>query len=370
VNVLLRRRDRDPVWPSRGYSLRSLADGLSFVAPFLAVYALFLLAPVVQAVYISGFKWDLLGAEPIFVGFGNYTRMFGGSDIVWSIDYQWASRLVLLLGGAAIAYLLWRGGTSRVGAELTLGAIFVFAFVLGFHPSPAGHWNDPVFWVSLQNTIYFTILNTPLLVGLGLGLALLLHEKRTRALGFYRAIFFLPYVLPISAVTLIWTFLLDPDRGLIGGVLRRFGNDGINFLGDPNLAMPAIVATSVWWGVGFTLVLFLAGLQDIEPNLYEAAELDGAGYWRRFQHITLPGLRHVTVLVAVTQLIASFQIFGQVYIMTRGGPGTATIVFIEHIYEAGFKNYQLGFAAALSLVIFLLMTAAAAVQFRLVARET
>ena len=346
-----------------------MADGLVFIAPFLIVYALFLLAPVVQALYISGFNWDLLGSEQLFVGFGNYVRMFGGTDIVWSADYQWGSRLVLVLGGAGIAYLLWRGGTSRIGAAVTLAAALVFGFVLGFHPAPVGHWNDPTFWISLQNTIYFTILTTPLLVGLGLALALLLHGKRTRALGFYRAIFFLPYVLPISAVTLIWSFLLDPDRGLVGGFLRWIGRGGINFLGDPNLAMPSIVATSVWWGVGFTLVLFLAGLQDIEPNLYEAAELDGAGYWDRFRHVTLPGLRHVTVLVAITQLIASFQIFGQVYIMTRGGPGTATIVFIEHIYEVGFKNYQLGFAAALSVVIFLLMAGASAIQFRLIARE-
>jgi multiple sugar transport system permease protein len=366
---LLRRSQRQLPWGVGAHPNRSLADALGFIAPFLVVYALFLLAPVLQALYMSSFKWDLLGSDQVFIGLRNYTRMFGGADIVWSVDYQLGSRLVLLVGGAGIAYLLSRAGTS-IGAAVTLAAGAVFAFVLGFHPSPDGHWNDPSFWISLQNTIYFTILNTPLLVGLGLALALLMHGKRSRALGFYRAVFFLPYVLPISAVTLIWTFLLDPDRGLIGGFLRWIGFHGINFLGDPTLAMPSIVATSVWWGVGFSLVLFLAGLQDIEPNLYEAAELDGAGYWQRFRHVTLPGLRHVTVLVAITQLIASFQIFGQVYIMTRGGPGTATIVFIEHIYEVGFKNYQLGFAAALSVVIFLLMAGASAIQFRIIARET
>lgn len=349
---------------------RSTADGFLFVGPFLLVYALFLLGPVAQAVYISGFRWDLLGAEQVFVGLGNYTRMIGGHDIVWSADYGLGSRLIVLAGGIAIAYVLWAGRASRVGATATLGAAVATAFVLGLHPSPQGSWNDPTFWIALQNTVYFTVLTTPLLVGVGLALALLLHGSHSKALGLYRAIFFLPYVLPVSAVTLIWTFLLDPDRGLVGGFLRWMGFHGISFLSDPNLAMPSIVATTVWWGVGFTLVLFLAGLQDIEPNLYEAASLDGAGWLQQFRYVTLPGLRHVTVLVAVTQLIASFQIFGQVYIMTRGGPGTATIVFIQHIYEVGFRNYQLGFAAALSVVLFILMSGASAIQFRLVARDS
>jgi multiple sugar transport system permease protein len=364
---LLRRKDGGTL--ASGHPLSALRDGLLFLAPFMVVYALFLLGPVLQAVFISGFNWDLLGSDQVFIGFGNYLRMFGGHDIIWSADYGWGPRLLVLLGGAGTAYVLWRGRASRAGAVLTLVTASVVAFALGFHPSPSGSWNDPTFWIALQNTLYFTLLTTPLLVGVGLALALLLHGRQTRSLGFYRAIFFMPYVLPVSAVTLIWSFLLDPDRGLIGGLLRWMGRSGINFLSDPNLAMPSIVATSVWWGVGFTLVLFLAGLQDIEPNLYEAAALDGAGHWQRFRHVTLPGLRHVTVLVAVTQLIASFQIFGQVYIMTRGGPGTATIVFIQHVYEVGFKNYQLGFAAALSVVLFLLMSVASAIQFRLVARE-
>jgi multiple sugar transport system permease protein len=365
-----RRKGGQLAWAASRSSLRSLADGLLFLAPFMLVYALFMLAPVLQAVYISGFKWDLLGFDQKFVGVGNYVRMFGGTDIVWSVDFAWVTRLLVVAGGAGIAYVLWTGRASRAGAALTLGASVAIGVVLGFHPSTHGAWNDASFWISLQNTIEFTLLSTPLLVGLGLALALLVHGSQTRARGLYRSVFFLPYVLPVSAVTLVWSYLLNPDRGLIAGFLSWFGAHGISFLSDPNLAMPAIVATTVWWGVGFNLVLFLAGLQDIEPNLYEAASLDGAGYWRRFQHVTLPGLRHVTVLVAVTQLIASFQIFGQVYIMTRGGPGSATIVFIQQIYESGFKNYQLGYAAALSVVLFLVMAGASAIQFRLVAQDS
>ncbi len=367
---MLRSKAAKPATGVGGYSQRSLADGLVFLAPFLVVYALFTLAPVLQAAYISGFNWDLLGTDPRFIGFGNYTRMFGGTDIVWSLDNAWGIRLVVLLGGAGIAYLLWARRASRVGAGVTVAIAVVLAFMFGIHPSPSGAWNDPSFWISLQNTLEFTLFATPLLVGLGLCLALLMHNKRTRVLGFYRAIFFLPYVLPISAVTLIWSYLVNPDRGLIAGFLGWFGAKGIPFLSDPNLALPTIVATTVWWSVGFNLVLFLAGLQDIEPNLYEAASLDGAGYWRRFQHVTVPGLQHVTVLVAVTQLIASFQIFGQVYIMTKGGPGTSTVVLIQHIYEAGFKNYQLGYAGALSVFLFIVMSGVSAIQFRLIARDS
>jgi multiple sugar transport system permease protein len=132
--------------------------------------------------------------------------------------------------------------------------------------------------------------------------------------------------------------------------------------------MWGIVMTTVWWSVGFNLVLFLAGLQDIDPHLYEAAKLDGAGAWDRFRHVTVPGLTQITVLVLVTQLIASFQVFGQVYIMTRGGPGTSTRVLIQHIYEAGFRDLQLGYAAAVSLFLFVVMALVSAVQFRISSR--
>ena len=133
--------------------------------------------------------------------------------------------------------------------------------------------------------------------------------------------------------------------------------------------MPSIIATTIWWSVGFNLVLFLAGLQDIDPSLLEAASLDGANAWQRFRYVTLPGLRHVTILVSVTQLIASFQIFGQVYIMTKGGPGTATEVLIQRVYESGFRDYQLGYAATVSVFIFIVMSAVSAFQFRVIAKE-
>lgn len=342
--------------------------GLLFLAPFLVVYAVFLVFPVVQAFYMSGFKWDLLSPLHEFVGVANYKRMLWGTDMTWSLGYGWPLR-VLILGASLWGTIRLRKRPGQRTTAISVGtAGLTLALLLGFHPGPAGELNDPGFWIALRNTLVFTAISTPILIGLGLAMALALNNRR-RGRGAYRAVFFLPYVLPISAVTLIWSYLLNPDRGLIAGTLHLFGLDGIAFLSDPNLAMPSIIATTVWWSVGFNLVLFLAGLQDIEPALYEAAALDGAGAWQRFRHITVPGLTHVTVLVTITQIVASFQIFGQVFIMTKGGPGTATEVLIQHIYEAGFKNYELGYAAAVSVFLFIVMVAVSFLQFRLVRED-
>jgi multiple sugar transport system permease protein len=342
---------------------------LAFLAPFLAVYALFVVWPIVQAGNMSLYDWDLLGYTREFVGFDNYRRMLWGTGMTWSLGHLAVWRLLVLAVTAALVVPRLRRRAPAAGTAALALTGLVAAAVLGVHPGPGGTWNDPAFWLSLEHTVQFTALSTPILVGLGLAFALALYGLRT-ATGFYRAVFFLPYILPVSAVTLIWSFLLNPDRGLIATVMGWFGVDPIAWLSNPSLAMGAIVATTVWWSVGLNFVLFLAGLQDIDPLLYEAAALDGANSWQRFVHVTLPGLRQVTVLVAVTQLIASFQIFGQVYIMTRGGPGTSTRVLIQHIYEAGFRDLQLGYAAAVSLFLFVVMAVVSAIQFRVLSRES
>lgn len=348
---------------------RALTDGLLFLGPFLVIYALFLIVPVVQAFVMSGFDWDLLSGTTTFIGFANYVQMLGGKGLTWDLSNLWLLRAVVLLVALSAAASIRRRRRRLSASIAVVAAGVLLAVLLGIHPGSDGRWNDPGFWTSLQNTLVFTVVSTPLLVVLGLVLALALNVKH-RGSPIYRAAFFLPYVLPISAVTLIWSYLLNPDRGLIAGVLSWFGQPGIAFLSDPGLAMPAIIATTVWWSVGFNMVLFLAGLQDVEPSLLEAAALDGAGRWQRFRNVVLPSLNHVTVLVVVTQLIASFQIFGQVYIMTKGGPGTATEVLIQHIYEAGFTNFQLGYAATVSVFLFVVMAVVSAVQFRLLSRSS
>ena len=345
-----------------------IAIALFFLAPFLAVYGLFVVWPVLQAGRMSFYDWDLLGYTREFTGFDNYRRMLWGTSMTWDLSHLAGLRAVVLAATAALVVRSVRRRARPLSTVGTGAAGLLAAALLGVHPGPGGGWNDPGFWTSVRHTAEFTAISTPILIGLGLAMALALRGQH-RGTAFYRAAFFLPYVLPVSAVTLIWSFLLNPDRGLVAGGLQRLGIEPIAWLSDPQLAMWGIIATTVWWSVGLNLVLFLAGLQDIDPSLYEAASLDGAGAWHRFRHVTVPGLRHVTVLVAVTQLIASFQIFGQVYIMTRGGPGDATRVVIQHIYEAGFRNLQLGYAAAISLVFFLLMALVSAIQFRLTARE-
>jgi multiple sugar transport system permease protein len=318
---------------------------------------------------MSLYDWDLLGFTRDYVGLDNYRRMLWGTGMTWSPGHLAVPRLAVLALTTLVVVLRLRRRASSAATAGVAAAGLGAVGVLGLHPGPSGSWNDPTFWLSLEHTVQFTATSTPILVALGLAFALALHGLR-RGSGFYRAAFFLPYILPVSAVTLIWSFLLNPDRGLVATALGVFGVDPISWLSDPGLAMWAIVATTVWWSMGLNFVLFLAGLQDIDPLLYEAAALDGANAWQRFVHVTVPGLRQVTVLVAVTQLIASFQIFGQVYIMTRGGPGTSTRVLIQHIYESGFRDLQLGYAAALSLFLFVVMAVVSAVQFRILSRES
>jgi multiple sugar transport system permease protein len=332
------------------------------------VYALFVVWPVLQAGRMSLYDWDLLGYTREFIGLDNFRRMLWGTEMTWGAGHLAIPRLLVIAVTAVVVLrALRRRGTRRTAVVAGAAGLATAAF-LGIHPGSGGGWNDPTFWTSLRHTLEFTAISTPLLVGLGLVMALALHGRH-RGSAVYRAAFFVPYILPVSAVTLIWSYLLNPDRGLIARVMGYVGAEPISWLSDPDLAMWGIIATTVWWSVGLNLVLFLAGLQDIDPHLYEAASLDGAGARERFLHITLPGLRQVTVLVAVTQLIASFQIFGQVYIMTRGGPGDSTRVLIQHIYEAGFRDLELGYAAAVSLFLFVVMAVVSAIQFRLMSRE-
>jgi multiple sugar transport system permease protein len=358
----LRRRVRS----RRG---RDLIAALAFLAPFLTVYAAFVVWPVVQAGTMSLYDWDLLGFTRDFIGLDNYRRMLWGTGMTWGVGHLAVLRALLLALTAAVVVRRLRRRAPLAGTAALALAALAGAVVLGLHPGPGGSWNDPTFWLSLEHTVQFTALSTPILVGLGLALALAMHGL-PRGSGFYRTAFFLPYILPVSAVTLIWSFLLNPDRGLLATAFGWFGRDPVAWLSEPSLAMWGIIATTVWWSVGLNFVLFLAGLQDIDPMLYEAASLDGANAWQRFVHVTVPGLRQVTVLVAVTQLIASFQIFGQVYIMTRGGPGTSTRVLIQHIYESGFRDLQLGYAAAVSLFLFVVMAVVSAIQFRVLSRES
>lgn len=345
-----------------------LKYGLAFTAPFIAVYVLFILVPVVQAIYMSLHDWDLLGTPPSFIGLGNFERMLWGTGMTWSIEHLAVVRVALLAAAVLLAVRGVRRRRFSAGAAVGLVGLVLLIVALGIHPGDGGLWNDPGFWTALENTLIFTAVSTPVIAGLGLAMALALQGRR-RGTALYQMAFFLPYVLPVSVVTLVWTFLLSPNAGILAPILAQFGIAPISWLGNPDFALAGIIITTVWWTVGFNLVLFAAGLQDIDATLYEAASLDGAGAWQKFVSITLPGLNHVIILVLVTQVIASFQVFGQVNIMTGGGPGDATSVLVQHIYEAGFRDLELGYASAVSLFLFAVMALVSVIQFRVIARD-
>lgn len=342
---------------------------MSFVGPFLLVYAAFMIYPLIQAVRMSLYDWDLLGSARKWLGAENYVHMLWGTQMEWGFANLWQLRLVIVAGAAAVA---WHAARSRRPSRLQwcgVAAAFLVAAALGFHPGPDGRWYDPLFWLSLKHTLQFTLMSTPLIIGIGLAMALAVNNPKHRGGKFYQLAFFVPYVLPISVATLIWTNVLSPGRGILSAFLAHFGVEPISWLGDQHLAMVAIVVMTAWWTVGFNLVMFSAGLQDIDQTLYEAAMLDGAGVWQRFVHVTLPGLRHVSSLVLVMQVIAGFVVFGQVNIMTSGGPGNATRTLVLHLYETGFTQKHLGAGAAMALFLFALMFVISLVQLRLMREE-
>jgi multiple sugar transport system permease protein len=224
------------------------------------------------------------------------------------------------------------------------------------------------FWSSLWHTLWFTILTTPPLVILGFLLALLANRV-AKGRWFFRLAFFAPYILPSAVVALVWIWLFTPGLGLLDTSLAKIGITAPSWLGDPVWAMPSLAITTVWWTLGFNFVLYLAGLQEIPPDLYEAASMDGAGPWQQIRSITIPMLGRTTTLVAVLQVIASLKVFDQMYLMTGGGPNFATRSILQFVYDEGFTNYRVGYAAAVSMLFFLVVLAVSAVWFTLVRRQ-
>ncbi|CAN5212278.1 sugar ABC transporter permease [soil metagenome] len=222
---------------------------------------------------------------------------------------------------------------------------------------------DPDFWSSLWHTVLFTILSTPPLVLIALILALLTNRLRYFQ-WFFRFSFFAPYVLPVSVVTLIWIWLYQPGFGLVNGTLTAIGLPEIGWLTDEGVAMVAVVITTVWWTLGFNFVLYLAGLQEIPQNLYDAAATDGANGWAQTRWITLPLLARTTGLVLVLQILASLKVFDQFILMQpTGGPGFSTRPVLQYVYEQGFTSYRIGYASAMSYAFFLIIIVVSLVWF-------
>ena len=271
-----------------------------FLLPFLVPYVVLKLWPIAYGFWISLHNWSSIGGTPIFVGAQNYQRIF----------------------------------------------------------------YDPLFWRALGNTFLFTALATPSLIVLGMALALVLNRSLPGG-GVFRTLFYLPNMLSVSVISLIFVAVLTADSsGLINNVLGIFGVGPIPFLLNQQTAMPSLALAAVWWTVGFNMLILLAGLQNIPSEVIDAARVDGASGWRQFVWITLPLLRRPLMLVTILQLIACFQVFGLVDIMTRGGPGGATRSLVYYLFERAFTNSQLGYGAGIATVLFLILFVVSLLQLR------
>jgi multiple sugar transport system permease protein len=283
---------------------RSGRVALLFTAPFFVLFVLFLFWPVLSALRTSLFDDSLVG-DASWVGLENYAELLDDSN----------------------------------------------------------------FWAAMWHTTFFTLLSVPPLVVLPLGLALLV-SRVARLQWLFRLAFFAPYVLPVSVVVLLWNWLYQPGFGLINSYLVGLGFAEVNWLGQPVVAMVSIVIATVWWTFGFNFVLYLAGLQEIPRELYEAAATDGATPGQQMRRITVPLLSSTIVLVTTLQVIASLKVFDQIYLLQLGTPGpeNSTRPAIQYIYEAGFTQYRIGYASAMSFVFFVVVVAVAILSIWLIRR--
>ena len=278
--------------------------GLLFVAPFLTLYSIILVFPLLRGLWLSLNRVDLFG-DGHFVGLGNYGRLA----------------------------------------------------------------QDPIFWSSLSNTFLVTLMIVPVLTVLALLLALALNNAG-RGAALMRGIFFSSAVLSVTIVTLIWRFVLAPDAGLLGEAWKAAGWAPLAFLSDPDLVLPAIALTTIWWSLGLPMLLFLAGLQQIPQDMYEAAALDGASRWTTFWKITVPALRRTLVLVIMLQTAAQLQIFGQSQLLTAGGPSGASRTAVLFLFETAFGRWELGYASAAAEMLFLIILLVTLSQYWLTSRAS
>ena len=225
--------------------------------------------------------------------------------------------------------------------------------------------HDDLWWLALKNTIVFTMLTAAGTTVLALFTALAVKGP-VPGQTFYRVVFYAPTLLSVSVVSTIWMWLLNTQFGLVNYVLLALGLGRINWLGDAVLVLPSLALTTIWWGFGFPMLIFLTGLHGIPQHLYEAAEIDGAGRLQRFWNITLPLLRPTILFVTVTQVIAHFQLFGQSFIMTGGGPGRASYSIIMYLYQVAWRYFRMGYGTAIAIGLAVIMLVFTLIQFRLI----
>lgn len=226
-------------------------------------------------------------------------------------------------------------------------------------------FQDPLFWTALKNTFYFVLVGGPLSVATSLGAAVLLNSKLLRFKGFFRTAYFAPVVTTLVAVAVVWRFLFHARYGLINSGLAYLGIEPVNWLGDPTWAMPAIIILAVWKNFGYNMIIFIAALQSIPGELYEAASIDGASALQKFRNVTVPMLAPAFLFVGIITMVGYFQLFAEPYVMTEGGPLNATLSIVLMMYREGFKWWSMGYAAAVAFTLFVIIFIATLIQLRL-----
>ncbi|HET7627614.1 MAG TPA: sugar ABC transporter permease [Bacillales bacterium] len=276
-----------------------------FVVPYLVMFLCFLFIPIVYGIYISFHDWGLLDQEHPWVGLKNYLALFDSDTLVHS------------------------------------------EFFTGF-------WN----------TFQFVVYSVPPLVVIGLALALLVNSLPKRLKTFFRTAYFIPYAISVSVIAVVWLWLLDTNAGLVNNYLTALGFQPVPWLTTLPYAWISIVVATIWWTIGFNMIIFVNALNDVPDELYEAASIDGASAWQKLTNITLPSIKSITLFVVITSTIASFNVFGQPYLMTRGGPGDSTRVLLMEIVEEAFSRRELGSASAMAITMALVMILISIFQFK------
>lgn len=318
----------------------------------------FLILPFIMAIGLSFTNQRLVTANPTeFIGLRNYDRLIGFTLLSVPPDEEGEFPRSRDFTRDAENYPQYDGFREWFYVDLFGQRNYVLA-------------KDPAFMQSLFNNFTFALIVVPLQSGIALGLALLINQK-IPGVNIYRTIYFSPVVTSMVVISVIWTLLYDQNVGLINQFLDvlTFGVVGpFNWLGSPQSAMVAIIIMSVWQGAGFQMVIFLAGLQGIPDSLYEAAQIDGANRWQQFRYVTIPGLRNTIIFVAISTTILAFRLFTQVDIMTNGGPNDATTTVVYHAVERGFREQDIGYASAISVVFFIIVLIIALFQQRVLTR--
>ena len=227
-------------------------------------------------------------------------------------------------------------------------------------------WNDPLFWQSLRNTFYYTSCSIVIGTVVSIGLAMLLNQ-RVRGMSLYRVLFYLPSIVPLAAVSVIWIWILHPTYGVVNYLLGTVGLPTVGWFSDPTWAMPGLIVVSLW-GLGNAMIIYLAGLQDVPNDLYEAAQLDGANAWQRTVNITLPLLSPVILFNVIVGLIGGFQYFVEPFVITQGGPADATLTYGLYLYDNAFTYFRMGYAAAMAWVLFVIIMVITAVLLKTASR--